>query len=106
MQAQQQLPAAADAAAKADADVLAEPHGAGLRQAMSDNARIQDSIQRLSETERKMLPDVKPTADALFARIQALAPALHRLDVEIGTDRGKSLDERIAQIEASAWRRG
>jgi serine/threonine-protein kinase len=42
---------------------------------------------------------VKPTADALFTRIQTLAPALERLDAEIGTDRARSLDERIAQIQ-------
>jgi serine/threonine protein kinase len=83
-----------------DADILAGPHGAALKQAIADNARIQSLIGRLTDTERKMLPEVKPTADALFARIQALAPALHRLDAEIGADRAKSLDERIAQIEA------
>jgi tRNA A-37 threonylcarbamoyl transferase component Bud32 len=83
-------------------DAVAGPHGEGLKQARADYARIQDSIGRLSETERKMLPDVKPTADALFARVQALAPALDRLDAEIGTDRAKALDERIAQIEAQS----
>jgi tRNA A-37 threonylcarbamoyl transferase component Bud32 len=77
-------------------------HGAALRQAIEDNARIQDSIARLSATERKALPDVKPTADALFARIQALAPALDRIDAEIGSDRARSLDERIAQIQNQA----
>ena len=96
------LPAADVQGVDADADLLAGPHGAGLKQAMSDNARIQDLIGRLSEAERKMLPEVKPTADALFARIQALAPALQRLDAEIGTDRAKSLDDRIAQIQGAS----
>jgi len=82
-----------------DAELLSGPHGGALKQAIADNARIQDSIARLSETERKALPDVKPTADALFARIQTLAPALQRIDAEIGTDRSSSLDERIAQIQ-------
>jgi serine/threonine-protein kinase len=96
------LPAAGAQSVGVDADLLAGPHGAGLKQAMSDNARIQDLIGRLSETERKMLPEVKPTADALFSRIQALAPALQRLDSEIGIDRAKSLDERIAQIQGAS----
>ena len=95
------LPAAGAKSADVDADLLVGPHGAGLKQAMSDHTRIQDLIGRLSETERKMLPEVKPTAEALFARIQALAPALQRLDAEIGTDRAKSLDERIAQIQSA-----
>jgi hypothetical protein len=98
------LPALPAAPASSDApkthdEVLAGPHGAALQQAIADNARIQDSIGRLSATERTMLPDVKATADSLFARIQALAPALHRLDAEIGTDRATQLDLRIAQIE-------
>jgi hypothetical protein len=82
------------------AEILAGPHGAALKQAIADNARIEGLIGRLTDTERKMLPEVKPTGDALFARIQALAPALHRLDAEVGADRAKLLDERIGQIEA------
>ena len=85
-----------------DAEILAGPHGPALKQAIADHARIEGLIGRLTDTERKMLPEVKPTADALFARIQALSPALHRLDAEVGVgaDRAKSLDERIGQIEA------
>ena len=91
--------ATATTAPTVDAELLAGPHGVGLKQAIADNARIQDSIARLSETERSALPEVKPTADALYARIQVLAPALHRLDAEIDADRAKSLDDRIAQIQ-------
>jgi hypothetical protein len=83
-----------------DAEILAGPHGAALKQAIADNARIEGLIGRLTDMERKMLPEVRPTADALFARIQALAPALHRLDAAVGADRATSLDERIGQIEA------
>ena len=54
-------------------EVLAGPHGEVLRQARSDHRRISDVVGRLSETERKMLPDVKGTADALYERIIALA---------------------------------
>src|SRR5262249_25958658 len=69
------LPAGATSPALA-AGSNAGPEREGLEQARAEYARIQDSIGRLSETERKMLPDVKATADALFARVQALAPAL------------------------------
>jgi len=93
------LPATTTPTNASDTQLLAGPHGDALKQAIADNARIQDSLARLSDTERKALPDVKPTADALFARIQTLAPALERLDAEIGTDRARSLDERIAQIQ-------
>ncbi len=96
------VPAAKPATSAGDAALLAGAHGDALRQAMADNARIQDSLARLGDADRKALPDVKPTADALFARIQTLAPALERLDAEIGTDRARSLDDRIAQIQTLA----
>ncbi len=84
----------------ANDELLAGPHGPVLRQAIADRLNIQSFIGRMSDAERKMLPDVKGTADGLYERIAALATALHRLDGEVGTDRLPALDERIAQIEA------
>jgi hypothetical protein len=83
----------------ANDELLAGPHGSVLRQAIADRLNIQSFIGRMSDAERKMLPDVKGTADGLYERIAALAGALHRLDGEVGTDRLPALDERIAQIE-------
>jgi serine/threonine-protein kinase len=82
-------------------ELLASPRGSVLRQAIADRSNIQGFLGRMSAAERKMLPDVKGTADGLYERIEALAGALHRLDGEVGTDRLPALDERIAQIEAS-----
>jgi hypothetical protein len=87
-------------AASADDALLAGPHGGVLRQAQRDRRSIEEMLGRLSEAERKVLPEVKSTADALYDRIIALAAALHRLDDQAGTDRTPALDERIAQIEA------
>ncbi len=84
----------------ANEELLAGPHGPVLRQAIADRLNIQSFIGRMSDAERKMLPDVKGTADGLYERIAALAAALQRLDGEVGTDRLPALDERIAQIEA------
>ena len=86
----------------ASEELLAGPHGPVLRQAIADRLNIQSFIGRMSDAERKMLPDVKGTADGLYERITALAGALHRLDGEVGTNRLPALDERIAQIEAMA----
>jgi serine/threonine-protein kinase len=87
-------------AARATDDLLAGPRGSVLRQATADRSNIQSFLGRMSDAERKMLPDVKGTADGLYERIAALAAALHRLDGEVATDRLPALDERIAQIEA------
>jgi len=81
-------------------ELLAGAHGDVLRQAIADRRTVQDLIGRLSDAERKMLPDVKGTADALFERIVTLSSALHRLDGQVGSERLPALDERIAQIEA------
>jgi serine/threonine protein kinase len=75
------------------------PYGSVLVQAMADRQTVNDLLGRLTEIERKMLPDVKDTADALFARVVALAAALQRLEGQVGAARLPALDERIAQIE-------
>jgi DNA-binding MarR family transcriptional regulator len=75
------------------------PFGGVLVQAMADRQTVTDLLGRLTDTERKMLPDVKETADALFARIVALAAALQRLEAQVGAGRLPALDERIALIE-------
>jgi Protein kinase domain len=95
-------PAAIESAA--NEDVLAGPHGAVLRQARTDHQRIQELIAKLSDAERRMLPDVKQTADGLFDRVESLARALHQLEwkSDIGATRLSELDARIADIERNA----
>ena len=83
------------------AEVLAGPRGAIVRQAMEDRRAIRDLITRMSDADRKMLPDIASTTRGLHDRIGALAAALHRLDGEIGPDRLPALDERIAEAEKS-----
>jgi serine/threonine-protein kinase len=82
-------------------EVMVGPRGDVLRQAVNDRRTVRDLVGRLSDTERKMLPDVKGTSDGLYDRIAALATALHRLDGEIGPERLTSLDDRIAKLEQS-----
>jgi serine/threonine-protein kinase len=83
-------------------EVLAGPHGEILRQATSDRRRIQEMLEKLTDAERAMLPNVKETADGLFERIESLAMALHRLDEQLGSDRSAALDERIVQLESES----
>jgi serine/threonine-protein kinase len=79
--------------------VLAGTHGQVLRQAIVDRRNILELVGRLSESELKLIPDVKGTAEALYQRIVSLASALHRLDGQVDGRRGLELGERIAQIE-------
>jgi serine/threonine-protein kinase len=86
-------------AASANDEVRKGPYGPVLIQAMADRQTVNDLFGRLTDTERKMLPDVKETADALFARVVALASALQRLGAEVGAERLTALNGRIAEIE-------
>ena len=88
------------AAALVPADVLAGPHGATLLRAAEDEAEIVDAIAKLSKTDRDMIPDVRPTVDALVERVAALAQALHRLDSDVTPDTLARLDARIAAAAA------
>ncbi|MEO7086679.1 MAG: protein kinase [Gemmatimonadaceae bacterium] len=81
-------------------EIARGPYGAVLKQANADRRSALELIDRMSETDRKMLPDVKGTAESLYDRISALAVALHRLDSQAGSDRLPALDERIAKIES------
>ena len=83
------------------AEVLGGPRGDILRQAGENRKTVIDLVSRLSDAEKKMLPDVAGTADNLYERIVALATALHRIDGEIGPGRLAALDERIARSEQS-----
>ncbi len=83
-------------------EVLISPRGDVLRQAINDRRTVRNLVEKLSDTERTMLPDVKGTSDSLYDRIAALATALHRLDGEIAPERMVSLDERIGRMEQSS----
>jgi serine/threonine-protein kinase len=83
-------------------ETLDSPFGAILRQGIADHHTIRDLESRLGDTERKLLPDVKATADALFQRMATLAAGLTRLDQQLGAARLPDLDQRIAQLEAQA----
>jgi hypothetical protein len=80
-------------------DIRIGPYGTVLTQAMSDRQTVSDLLARLTETERKMLPEMKETADALFQRVVSLASALTKLGTEVDPARLKSIDDRIARIE-------
>ena len=81
------------------ADTLDGPFGSALRQGIADYKTITDLESRLSDAERKLLPDVKSTADSLFQRLVSLSGGLHRLDRELDAARLPDLDQRIAQLE-------
>jgi len=88
------------AAALVPRDVLDGSHGAKVLRAAEDEAEILDAIDKLSKTDRDMIPDVRPTVESLVERIAALAQALHRLDQDVTPETLGRIDSRIAAAAA------
>ena len=83
-------------------DVLDGPLGGLVRRAADDHMAVRETLTRLPQAERDMIPDVGPTVDALAERVGALATTLHRLDADVGTSSMGSLDARIAALKAES----
>jgi serine/threonine-protein kinase len=82
--------------------VLAGPHGATVRRAAEDRVVVEDTLGRLSKTEREMIPDVLPTVIALAERVGALATTLQGLDADVSAGSVSSLDSRLTALRAEA----
>ena len=88
------------AAALVPPDILSGPHGSHVLRAAEDEFAILDAMGRLSQADREMIPDVKPTVDSLVERIASLVQSLHRLDYDVTPDSLARLDGRIAAAAA------
>jgi hypothetical protein len=71
-----------------------------IQQAYADRTAILKLIERLSPTERGMLPDdVAQTVDGLYERASDLAKTLHAMDTNLDTQEIMNIDARIAATE-------
>jgi len=73
-------------------------HATGIEQARRDRAAILGMLERLSKSERNMLPDIGPTTDQLLERATDLARTLSALERDIDTAAEDKLDVRIAAL--------
>jgi serine/threonine-protein kinase len=76
----------------------AEDYGAHLPavlQVQGDRLAILKLMSRLPASERKLLPDVQQTADALYARATDVARTLHAMDTNLDSEGLAQIDERI-----------
>ena len=67
-------------------------------QVHGDRLAILKLLAKLPASERKMLPEVQQTADALYARATDLARTLHAMDTNLDTEGLGDIDERIAAL--------
>jgi serine/threonine-protein kinase len=70
-----------------------------MMQAHNDRLAILKLLDRLSPSERKMLPDdVAATVDGLYQRSLDLARTLHAMDTHLGGQELTKIEERIAAL--------
>ena len=69
-----------------------------ILQVQSDRFAIGKLMERLPPSERKMLPEVQQTVDALYERANDLARTLHAMDSNLDTEGLRSVDERIVAL--------
>jgi serine/threonine-protein kinase len=101
-------PAAADArlgagSARALAAATGDEFGrqAGVvQQARQDREAILAILDRLPTSERKLMPDVMPTVDALLKRAEDLARVLHAMSAGMDDGALTRIDEKLAAIKA------
>jgi serine/threonine protein kinase len=79
----------------------AEEYGAHLPavlQVHGDRLAIFKLMSKVPASERKLLPDVQQTTDALYSRATDLARTLHAMDSNLDSEGLAAIDERIAGL--------
>ena len=69
-----------------------------ILQVHGDRLAILKLVAKLPASERKLLPEIQQTADALYARATDLARTLHAMDTNLDSQEVAAIDERIAGI--------
>jgi serine/threonine protein kinase len=73
-------------------------HLPAVMQVHGDRIAILKLMARLPASERKLLPEVQPTTDALYARATDLARTLHAMDSNLDSEGLAQIDQRIAGL--------
>lgn len=75
--------------------ILAGKFGSVIRRAAADRLAINELTSGMSKVDRELLPDIKPTVDALFERVVGLAEAVQRMETDIDPTLLAELNARI-----------
>jgi hypothetical protein len=74
-------------------------YAAGIEQARADRAAVLAMLERMSKSERQMLPDVAPTVDQLLERATDHARTLAALDRDLDEGSVEKIDGRLAAMQ-------
>ncbi|MCE2942354.1 MAG: protein kinase domain-containing protein [Gemmatimonadota bacterium] len=91
----------ADAQRKLPPDVLGGPYGEAVRRAAHDRATILETVAKLGEADRQLLPDILPTVQHLEERILSVATALHRMSGDVSEAHVADVERRLADAKAA-----
>ena len=92
---------AGDLDEKIPAEVRSGRFGHVVQAAAADRAAILETLAKLGEADRSMIPDVLPTVRSLEERVIGLALALHRMEGDVSSSAVESLDRRLADLAAA-----
>ena len=73
-----------------------------VRQARNDREAIMRVMERLPDSERKLLPDVTATVDGLLKRAEELARMLHGMSADVDERALDRIEERISSVQRQA----
>lgn len=82
--------------------LLDGPFGDVIRRAAGDRAAIAEIVGNMSKDDRALVPDIKPTADALLERVVGLARAVHAMESDVDTAQLAELNARIASLRGDS----
>lgn len=82
--------------------LLDGPFGDLIRRAAGDRAAIAEIVGKMSKDDRALVPDIKPTADALLERVVGLARAIHSMESDVDTAQLAELNARIASLRGDS----
>jgi serine/threonine-protein kinase len=71
-----------------------------ISQIKNDREAVARIVERLPKSERKLLPEILPTVDALMTRALELARTLQAMEGDVDSSSLDRLDQRIAALKA------
>jgi serine/threonine-protein kinase len=77
-------------------------HAGVVQQARKDREAILSILEKLPASERKMMPDVMPTAEALLKRAEDLARVLHTMSAGIDEDAPARIEGKLTALRRQA----
>jgi serine/threonine protein kinase len=70
-----------------------------IEQMLKDKAAILQTVQKLPESDKQLLPDVVRTVESLMERAMELGRALNGMDSGFGAETAEQIDARIAALK-------